>query len=88
MRSIRKTITLSTLLWVGLMTAAGQVIIDRAVNHWLTSQFDNALEAKARALVTLTKNDGNEVELYVDNQEIDWKNNPMMVLSPIKPLVL
>jgi len=32
--------------------------------------------------------DGNEVELYVDNKEIDWKNNPMMVLSPIKPLVL
>jgi len=63
MRSIRKTITLSTLLWVGLLTAAGQMIIDRTVNHWLTSQFDNALEAKARALVTLTKNDGVEVEL-------------------------
>ena len=32
--------------------------------------------------------DGNEIELYVDAQEIDWKHNPMMVLSPIKPLVL
>ena len=32
--------------------------------------------------------DGNEVELYVDNQEIDWTHNPMLVLSPIKPLVL
>ena len=32
--------------------------------------------------------DGNEIELYVDAQEIDWKHDPMMVLSPIKPLVL
>ena len=32
--------------------------------------------------------DGNEIELYVDAQDIDWKENPMMVLSPIKPLVL
>lgn len=30
--------------------------------------------------------DGNEVELYVDVPEVDWKNNPMAVLSPIKPL--
>ncbi|GJL56473.1 MAG: glyoxalase [Nitrospirales bacterium] len=32
--------------------------------------------------------DGNEVELYVDAQGVDWKENPMMVLSPSKPLVL
>lgn len=30
--------------------------------------------------------DGNEVELYVDVPGVDWKNNPMAVLSPIKPL--
>ena len=32
--------------------------------------------------------DGNEVELYVDSQVINWEQNPMMVLSPIKPLAL
>ncbi len=32
--------------------------------------------------------DGNEIELYVDAQGIDWEQNPMMVLSPVKPLVL
>lgn len=32
--------------------------------------------------------DGNEVELYVDDPASDWQRNPMLVLSPIKPLVL
>lgn len=32
--------------------------------------------------------DGNEVELFCDNPDIDWKNNPAAVLSPIKPLRL
>lgn len=32
--------------------------------------------------------DGNEVELYVDADEVIWKNNPAVVLSPIKPLIL
>ena len=30
--------------------------------------------------------DGNEVELYVDNLEVNWEENPLLVLSPIKPL--
>ncbi|NKB81387.1 MAG: VOC family protein [Nitrospirales bacterium] len=32
--------------------------------------------------------DGNEVELYVDAQAVDWQNNPRVVLSPSKPLFL
>jgi catechol 2,3-dioxygenase len=32
--------------------------------------------------------DGNEVEVYVDNSEVNWKENPTMVLSPIKALKL
>ena len=32
--------------------------------------------------------DGNEVELYVDADESVWKNNPAVVLAPIKPLHL
>lgn len=32
--------------------------------------------------------DGNEVELYVDADEVLWKHDPSAVLSPIKPLRL
>jgi len=32
--------------------------------------------------------DGNEVELYVDAPDIDWKRDPKAVLAPVKPLVL
>jgi catechol 2,3-dioxygenase len=32
--------------------------------------------------------DGNEVEIYVDNPEVNWKEHPMLVLSPVKALVL
>ena len=32
--------------------------------------------------------DGNEVELYVDDNSINWKEEPELVMSPIKPLFL
>ena len=32
--------------------------------------------------------DGNEVELYIDVPEADWKKNPSLVVSGIKPLYL
>ena len=32
--------------------------------------------------------DGNEIELYVDVPGVDWKNNPALVASPVKPLRL
>ncbi len=32
--------------------------------------------------------DGNEIELYVDVPGINWKQDPMAVLSPIKPLTI
>ena len=32
--------------------------------------------------------DGNEIELYIDDPDYDWKSNPSLVLSPIKPLSL
>jgi catechol 2,3-dioxygenase len=32
--------------------------------------------------------DGNEVELYIDVPDVDWKREPELVLAPIKPLVL
>ncbi|MGZ4692318.1 MAG: VOC family protein [Acidimicrobiales bacterium] len=32
--------------------------------------------------------DGNEIELYIDVPGVDWRNDPMLVASPIKPLHL
>jgi catechol 2,3-dioxygenase len=32
--------------------------------------------------------DGNEIELYVDVPGVDWRTDPMAVLSPTKPLAL
>ncbi len=32
--------------------------------------------------------DGNELEIYCDNPDVDWKNNPGAVMAPIKALRL
>jgi len=62
-RSIRKRITLFTLLCVIAILFVGQFAVDRIISNWLLQQFDDALESRARALVTLTKSTGVTVEL-------------------------
>ena len=32
--------------------------------------------------------DGNEIELYIDVQGVDWKTNPSLVMAPVRPLAL
>ena len=32
--------------------------------------------------------DGNEIELYVDDPDVDWEDDPAAVLSPVRPLDL
>ena len=32
--------------------------------------------------------DGNEIELYIDVPGVDWRNDPTLITSPIKPLRL
>jgi two-component system sensor histidine kinase QseC len=79
MRSINKTITLTTILWVGLILALGQVVVGTVVSKWLTDQFDVAMESKARALVTLTKNDTRKVEIDFADEfmpEFEHPDNP------------
>jgi signal transduction histidine kinase len=78
-RSLSKTTTVSTILWVALILAAGQIVVDRVVGNLLLNQFDTALESKARALVTLTKFDGTEVELDFADEfmpEFEAPENP------------
>lgn len=32
--------------------------------------------------------DGHEIELYIDVPDVDWRNDPALVMAPIKPLKL
>ena len=32
--------------------------------------------------------DGNEIELYIDVPGVDWRNDPSLMMSPVKPLRL
>jgi len=32
--------------------------------------------------------DGNEIELYIDVAGVNWKDDPMAIMAPIKPLAL
>ncbi len=32
--------------------------------------------------------DGNEVELYIDVPDVDWRADPSLVMAPIRPLDL
>ena len=32
--------------------------------------------------------DGNEIELYIDVAGVDWRNDPSLLMSPVKPLKL
>ena len=36
----------------------------------------------------VTDPDGNELELYVDVPDVDWRSDPSLVMAPIKPLRL
>ena len=32
--------------------------------------------------------DGNEIELYIDVPGVDWRTDPMLMMSPTRPLSL
>lgn len=34
----------------------------------------------------ITDPDGNEIELYIDVPDVDWRSDPSLVMAPIKPL--
>lgn len=38
--------------------------------------------------IYITDPDGHEIELFIDVPGVDWRNDPMLIASPIKPLVL
>jgi len=63
LKSIRLTTTVLTVICIVVILILGQLVIDSVLSNWLEERFDDALQAKALALVTLTKSNGVEVEI-------------------------
>ena len=79
MSSIQRRITWSTIVWVAVILTLGHLLVALVVSSWQLQRFDDALQAKARALVTLTEFDGNNVELEFADEfmpEFEAKQNP------------
>lgn len=63
MKSIRSTTTVLTVTGIVVIMVVGQLILDNVLSSWLAERFDDALHAKAQALVTLTKSNGVQVQM-------------------------
>jgi two-component system, OmpR family, heavy metal sensor histidine kinase CusS len=62
-RSIRRRLVVPLLAGSCLLTLAGGLLLSNLISRRLLAELDHALVAKARALVTLTGQDGGEVEI-------------------------
>lgn len=63
MRSIRRRLIVPLLLGSCLLTLAAGLLLSSLISRRLRAEFDHALLAKARALVTLTRQEAGEVEI-------------------------
>ena len=63
MKSIRFSTTLFTVASTVAILTVGLLVIDRVLSNWLENQFDDALHSKAQALVTLSKSNGEQIEM-------------------------
>jgi hypothetical protein len=55
MRSLRARLTVFLLAGTGVLLAAGGLLLDRVIGSRLRREYDEALLARARSLVTLTE---------------------------------
>ena len=58
----------------------------RVTEHGL--ELDGMADHTISFSIYLRDPDGNEIELYVDNPEVDWRNTNEWVERPVKPLTL
>lgn len=63
MRSIRSRLTVQLIAGTGLLIVAAGIVLQLTIARWLEREFDRGLEAKARALATLTKERDDRVAL-------------------------
>ena len=61
MRSIRGRLNVSLLLGSGALMLLAGLVLERRISSRLGREYDHALQAKARALITLTTQEGHEV---------------------------
>jgi len=95
-RSIRANLVVGLTIGFGFLLAAGGVALYVAVRSVLIRDFDTALLARAQALVTLTEDQGDRVELEFAEEvmtefksgspaayfELSYRNGPVIVRSP------
>ena len=77
--SIEKRIIKRNLICTGLIVIVASILVDLVIVNWLRSEFDVSLLAKARLLVTLTKQQQNKIELDFADEfmpEFSATNNP------------
>jgi catechol 2,3-dioxygenase len=67
---------------------------DEELRDVVSTLRDNAVRIVGMSDHTVTHSiyikdpDGNEIELYIDVPGVDWRNDPMLIASPVKPLRL
>ncbi len=66
--SLKSRLALLILIGLGLLLSTAGLALEIFVTSWLSAQFDEALAAKARALVTLTKQEAGQIELDFADQ--------------------
>lgn len=62
-KSIRATLSLYLLLGTAALLLVAGLALDYMVRSWLEAEFDRGLEAKAAGFISLTEQDGDQVEL-------------------------
>lgn len=63
MKSIKRSTTIFTVTFIVVILTLGLMTIDGVLSAWLERQFDDALHSKAQALVTLSKSNGEQIEM-------------------------
>jgi two-component system, OmpR family, heavy metal sensor histidine kinase CusS len=79
MRSLRGRLTLWLLIGMGLLLAAGGLVLNRAISSRLRREYDEALIDKAESLETMTEQQAGRILLEsadVGMPEFDAKENP------------
>ena len=75
---------------IGWKIGASLEVLKQAKQHILNSGY----EIKGQSDHTVCQSlyvfdpDGNEIELFVDNPDIDWRHDSSWMQAPVKPLIL
>ena len=63
-----------------------KTVYHRVIDHDV--ELDGMSDHTVSQSLYLRDPDGNEIELYVDNPDVDWKTDSSWIEAPVKPLKL